>query len=107
MAKNGLAWSRLGLRVGKRVGNAVRRNYVRRRIREAFRTAKDDIPGGFDIICVARAGVGHRFETAATCDLAGSLRTLVVAVTAADEEGSKRRPGTDPGSDGGTDGGRR
>ncbi len=73
VANNGLAWSRLGLSVSKRIGNAVRRNYVRRRIREAFRTLKADLPKGFDIIVVARPKAGDRM-----CDAAGSLAALVV-----------------------------
>lgn len=53
---NDLPWSRLGLRVGKRLGNAVCRNALRRRLREAFRRYRDELPAGFDIICIARAG---------------------------------------------------
>jgi len=51
---NDLGWSRLGISVPKRIGNAVRRHYVRRRIREAFRRHKPDFPPGFDFACVAR-----------------------------------------------------
>lgn len=51
---NGLAWSRLGLAVGRRVGGAVVRNRVKRRLREAFRAHKADLPIGLDIICVPR-----------------------------------------------------
>lgn len=51
---NDLTWNRLGISVSKRAGNAVVRAAVRRRVREAFRTAKDRIPNGYDIICVAR-----------------------------------------------------
>ena len=72
VAENGLAWSRLGLSVDKRVGNAVRRNYVRRRIREAFRTSKAVIPRGFDIICRARLKAVDR-----GIDVGHSLRSLV------------------------------
>lgn len=73
VALNGLEWSRLGLSVGKRVGKAVSRNYVRRRIREAFRTQKGELPKGLDIICVARPQAAD-----ARFDLARSLRTLLV-----------------------------
>ena len=78
VADNGLAWSRLGLSVSKRIGKAVQRNYVRRRIREAFRTCKIDLPTGLDIICVARRkAVDPRY------DLAASLRALVIKATQA------------------------
>ena len=70
-ARNGLPWSRLGLSVSKRIGNAVRRNRVRRKIREAFRTSKDSLPGGFDLICVARSAAADP-----RCDLGRSLRLL-------------------------------
>ena len=60
VADNGLAWSRLGMSVGRGVGDAVRRNYLRRRIREAFRNRKDDIPSGMDIVCVAKPAADRR-----------------------------------------------
>ena len=62
LSDNGLSWSRLGVITPRRVGNAVRRNAVRRRIREAFRKNKGAMPKGFDIICVARAGAGEVSE---------------------------------------------
>lgn len=72
VAPNDLAWSRLGCSVSKKIGNAVQRNYVRRRIREAFRTQKHDLPRGLDIICIARTKASDK-----SWDLAQSLRTLV------------------------------
>jgi ribonuclease P protein component len=39
-----LAHPRLGLSVGSRVGTAVRRNRVKRLLREAFRALHDDLP---------------------------------------------------------------
>jgi len=53
-AGNELAWTRLGVSVGRRIGQAVRRNYIRRRIREAFRRNKSELPSGVDLVCVAR-----------------------------------------------------
>lgn len=73
VAANELAWSRLGISVSKRIGGAVRRNYIRRRIREAFRTQKNDLPAGLDIICVARGQAGNR-----SSDVAASLCRLTV-----------------------------
>ncbi len=57
VAENGLSWSRLGMSISRRLGNAVHRNYARRRIREAFRRVKYDLPQGLDVVCVARNGV--------------------------------------------------
>jgi len=73
--RNGLTWSRLGLSVGKRVSRlAVQRNYVRRRIREAFRRQKDILPLGFDIICVAKPKARDR-----AWDVAPSVTKLIIA----------------------------
>ena len=73
VAPNGLQCSRLGLSVGRRVGGAVKRSYVRRRIREAFRRLKDRLPVGLDIVCVAQPKAGQY-----GCDVVSSLRLLVV-----------------------------
>jgi ribonuclease P protein component len=44
----------LGVSVGKRLGNAVRRNRVRRRIRELVRARLKELQPGWDIVIVAR-----------------------------------------------------
>lgn len=51
---NGLTGPRLGLSVGRRVGGAVRRNAVKRRLREAFRLARADFPHGYDLVVTVR-----------------------------------------------------
>ena len=45
----------MGLSVSKKVGVAVKRNAVRRRLREIFRFAASDLPGGVDVVVSARA----------------------------------------------------
>ena len=72
VVENMLGWSRLGLSISKKVGNAVRRNYIRRRIREAFRTSKSDLPANLDIICVAKPPAGNP-----EYDLPSAFPTLV------------------------------
>jgi ribonuclease P protein component len=47
---NGLAYPRLGLSVSRKVGNAVVRNAWKRRIREAFRLAREVLPAGVDFV---------------------------------------------------------
>lgn len=51
---NGRRWSRLGLSVGRRVGCAVRRNRIKRLLRETFRLSRDRIAPGLDILVVVR-----------------------------------------------------
>jgi ribonuclease P protein component len=43
---NELGIARLGLAVGKRLGDAVRRNRIKRRLREAFRRIRHELPAG-------------------------------------------------------------
>lgn len=53
--RGGGAAARVGLTVTRKVGNAVERNRIRRRLREAIRTACGaDMPEGFDYVIVAR-----------------------------------------------------
>lgn len=50
--------ARLGLTVSRKVGNAVVRNRVRRRLKEAVRVhAADDMAAGTDYVIVARRDV--------------------------------------------------
>ena len=51
---NDLEVTRFGFSVSKRVGNAVVRNRVKRRLREAARAAS--VEAGFDIMIIARKG---------------------------------------------------
>lgn len=44
----------MGLSVSRKVGGAVRRNRVRRRLREIFRSTRTTLPGGADIVVSAR-----------------------------------------------------
>lgn len=52
--RNNSGRNRLGLTVGTKVGKAVRRNRVRRRIREAYRIHEQEMAPGWDIVVVGR-----------------------------------------------------
>ncbi len=45
---------RLGLSVSKKVGTAVKRNGVRRRLKEIFRSSSTELPGDLDFVVSAR-----------------------------------------------------
>ena len=45
---------RLGLSVSKKVGTAVKRNRVRRRLKEIFRSSTTKLPDNLDFVVLAR-----------------------------------------------------
>lgn len=54
-AENGLAFTRLGLSVGrKKVRRAHDRNRFKRVVREAFRLGKTELPPGLDLVVVPK-----------------------------------------------------
>jgi ribonuclease P protein component len=72
---NGLDHPRLGLAVPKRVGTAVKRNRVKRMLREAVRMIQHDLPGGYDLVVNVRP---HELLTLEryTEELTGAINAL-------------------------------
>lgn len=51
---NGLPHPRLGIGIGRHVGNAVRRNRIKRLLRESWRLMQHDWPRGYDVVLTVR-----------------------------------------------------
>lgn len=83
---NHMRKNRLGLTVGTKVGKAVRRNKVRRRIREAYRIHEETMTTGWDIVVVARVRSAFASYAELERDLLRLLDKLGVR-----EKGEKRR----------------
>lgn len=60
--RNQLGHSRLGLSVSRRVGGAVVRNRWKRRIREAWRRQRDQLPDGLDVVVRPRKGATLNYQ---------------------------------------------
>lgn len=71
--RNELEYSRFGFVVNKRLGNAVTRNKIKRRMREATRLEMWHIKPGFDIVIIAR----KQIDQASYLEISQSLQHLL------------------------------
>ena len=64
--------ARLGIAAGRQLGNAVRRNRIKRLVREAFRRLRHELPAGTDWVIIPRPN-----SEPTLADLQESIRQLV------------------------------
>jgi ribonuclease P protein component len=94
---NGLVHNRYGVAVGRRVGKAVRRNRVKRWLREAARRLHPHLRQGYDLILIAR---GRLADPAVTYhQVAACVQALVerAGLLEAAEDPDRDRFRQDPG----------
>jgi ribonuclease P protein component len=82
---------RLGVSVGRKVGRAVKRNKVKRALREAFWGLSDLLPDRHDFVIVARPGSEELVDREGTGGLRAQLASLLAE---AFEDGSKEERNT-------------
>ncbi len=63
------AEARLGMVVSRKVGTAVKRNSVKRWIREWFRTRTAELPRGVDLVVIAKPGAAEGGHQALLADV--------------------------------------
>ena len=77
---------RLGLSVSKKVGTAVKRNGVRRRLKEIFRSSTSSLPGDVDFVISARPAAADASFEELNEEFLRSLRKLSRSVAAREDE---------------------
>ncbi len=82
---NKSGYHRLGLSVSRKVGGAVKRNRIKRMLRESFRLLQHELPGSYDIVVVVQR---HELR-----ELNEYKKWLTDAVCRVDEYWSEKREG--------------
>jgi len=85
---NSVGNPRLGLSVSKKVGTAVKRNGVRRRLKEIFRSSADKLPCDLDFVLSARPAAAEASFVELKEEFLDSLRRLSKRIAAQETEGS-------------------
>ena len=68
---------RAGFAVGRQIRGAVRRNRVRRRLREAYRAARDAAPAGVDVVVIGRGAALTVALESLIDDMRAAFRAIV------------------------------
>ena len=72
---------RLGLSVSRKVGGSVERNRVKRVLREQFASIAAGLPGGLDVVVIARPGAAEYLEDKGSEALGTRLAELAERAT--------------------------
>lgn len=75
---NKRAFNRAGFTVSKAFGNAVKRNRIKRLMRESYRLMEDKLGIGYDFIIVARNRAVDKTYNDISKDMAFAMRSLEV-----------------------------
>jgi ribonuclease P protein component len=67
---------RVGFAVGRQIRGAVRRNRARRRLREAYRAARDVAPSNIDLVVIGRAAALTAEAATLIDDMRVAFRTI-------------------------------
>jgi len=86
--------ARLGVAVGRKIGRAIKRNRIKRLIREFFRRGQRDFPPGLDVVVVAKRGPDFADLAQAQVDDDLGLAMRKVAATSRDQRETRRRDDT-------------
>jgi len=73
--------ARLGLSVSRKVGGAVERNRVKRVLREQFAGLVPGLPGGLDVVVIARPGSSEYLDERGSEALGARLAELAERAT--------------------------
>jgi len=68
---------RVGFAVGRQIRSAVRRNRARRRLREAYRAARDAAPAKVDLVVIGRAAALVVDPTTLVDDMRSAFRAMM------------------------------
>jgi len=76
--------NRVGISIGRKIGNAVKRNRIKRLVREAYRSLECNAQAGYDIIFIPRKGCST--EDIKKQDIYSSMKRLFKKLDIYNEE---------------------